>query len=282
MSVIVLAHGLLGFGDMLPRTLSFLPCVHYFNGIAKRLRKLGHTVLEPQVSPIGSIQVRGDALAQEILRQTNPGDRVHILAHSMGGLDARYAISKTADLVERVATLVTIGTPHRGSPVADAVVNRTGPLLESIPDRLRRRLELDAGALHDLTTAVCTQFDMDTPDDPRVRYINIAGDASQDKDELFLYRLTIAIGHMTGEPNDGMVTRSSALREDHTHLPDWPVDHAGEVGWTKALLKPWRGKEAFERHIARYDAIVAMLQAFELPLQPGAQDFGLPSRGNTN
>jgi triacylglycerol lipase len=259
MSVIVLAHGLLGFGDLLPRTLSFLPCVHYFNGVANRLRKLGHTVLEPQVNPIGSIQGRGDALAEQVLRQTDPGNRVHILAHSMGGLDARYAISKRTDLVERVATLVTIGTPHRGSPVADAVARGTGPLLENIPDQLRRRLERDSSALHDLTIEVCTQFDIDTPDDPRVHYINIAGDASQDRDQLLLYQLTAAICHMTGEPNDGVVTRSSALRENHTHFPDWPVDHAGEIGWTKALLKPWRGKEAFEKHLARYDAIIAML-----------------------
>jgi triacylglycerol lipase len=260
MSVIVLAHGIFGFGDMLPRTLSFLPSVHYFNGVANHLRKLGHTVFEPQVNPIGSIQSRGDELAAEILKQTGPGDRLHILAHSMGGLDARCAITKRTDLVERVATLVTIGTPHRGSPVADAVVKHTGPLLESIPDQMRRRLESDTGAMHDLTTEVCTQFDVDTPDDPRVRYINIAGDALQDGEQLFLFQLTAAISDMTGEPNDGMVTRSSALRENHTHLPDWPVDHAGEIGWTKALLRPWQGKDAFAKHLERYDAIVAMLQ----------------------
>ena len=57
-------------------------------------------------------------------------DPLHVIAHSMGGLDARYAIRNVPQVADRVKTLVTIGTPHRGSPVADAVVARTGPLLE--------------------------------------------------------------------------------------------------------------------------------------------------------
>ena len=36
----------------------------------------------------------------------------------MAGLDARYMISKLG-MADKVATLVTIGTPHRGSYFAD-------------------------------------------------------------------------------------------------------------------------------------------------------------------
>jgi triacylglycerol lipase len=177
----------------------------------------------------------------------------------MGGLDARHAISKRTDIVDRVATLVTIGTPHRGSPVADAVANKTGPLLNKIPDLIRRKLENATAALHDLTTAVCSTFDDSTPDASSVRYINVAGDASKGSNELLLFELAAAIGNITGETNDGVVTKKSALRAKNQHLDDWPVDHAGEIGWSTALVMPFRRKQAIADHLARYDAIVKLL-----------------------
>jgi triacylglycerol lipase len=100
MSTIVLAHGLFGFGDLLPGVLSFLPSLHYFNGVADHLRENGHTVLEPQVNPIGSIQSRGDQLAMKILKQTSPNDRVHILAHVWADLtrDTQLRTEMTSSL----------------------------------------------------------------------------------------------------------------------------------------------------------------------------------------
>ncbi len=259
MSTIVLAHGVLGFGDELPGVFQLLPTIHYFNCVADHLREQGHVVLEPQVDPTGSVRERGNQLAEKILKQTAPGDKIHILAHSMGGLDARYAISKRTDLVERVATLVTIGTPHRGSPVADAVAKKTGPLLDRIPHLLRQKLENNIKALHDLTTEVCAAFDDSTRDAPTVRYINVAGDASKGS-ELLLFHLAAAIGNLTGEINDGVVTKSSALRAGNQHIDDWPVDHAGEIGWSTALLIPFHRQKAIAEHLARYDAIVALLK----------------------
>jgi triacylglycerol lipase len=252
MSTIILAHGLFGFGDLLPGVLSFLPSLHYFNGVADHLRENGHTVLEPQVNPIGSIQSRGDQLAMKILKQTSPNDRVHILAHSMGGLDARHAITNRNDLVPRIATLVTIGTPHRGSPVADAIVSGSGPLFQAIPNSFKHKLQQNAGALHDLTSGACIPFNQGTADAANVRYINVAGDASLGGDELLLFQLAAAIGNITGEINDGVVTKSSALRAGNQHLADWPVDHAGEIGWSLSMLPT-------AAHLARYDDIVKAL-----------------------
>lgn len=44
-------------------------------------------------------------------------DSVNIIAHSMGGLDARYYIEEK-DGDEHVDTLVTVGTPHRGTTMS--------------------------------------------------------------------------------------------------------------------------------------------------------------------
>ena len=255
---IVLAHGILGFGAI-PGVPLFL---NYFNGVAAHLRRQGHLVIAPQVNPIGSIQDRGENLAAAILELTDAEQEVHVLAHSMGGLDARYALSNIPQVAQRVRTLVTIGTPHRGSPVADAIASGTDPLLAFVPAFLVQALQSNAGGLHDLTTPVTTQFDETTPDVEGVRYIEVAGDAAQGRHELILFELAAAIGRLRGEINDGVVTRTSALRDGHEHLDDWPVDHAGEIGWS--LDSPLPSEVDFPLvpvppHLARYDAIVQML-----------------------
>ncbi len=217
-ATIVLAHGVLGFGS--PAGLS-LP-VNYFNGVAAHLRRQGYSVVAPQVDPIGTVQVRGEQLATALFQQKATADRVHVIAHSMGGLDARYALKAHPDLVGFVKSLVTIGTPHRGSPVADAIADRTDPLASYIPDFLRQTLESNAGALGNLTTTWCIPFDESTPDADGVRYIEVAGDASKGGNELFLFQLAATIGKLKGEVNDGVVTKSSALRRGTCILTTGP------------------------------------------------------------
>jgi triacylglycerol lipase len=139
-----------------------------------------------------------------------------------------------------------------------------GPLLQHVPFLVVDVLRHNAGGLHDLTTAFGEQFDATTPDVPGVRYIEVAGDASRGGDELLLFRLAAILGEIESGPNDGVVTRRSALidRPGHEHLPDWPVDHAGEVGWSVRTPFPIILHLPFlppPPHFARYDAIVDAL-----------------------
>lgn len=187
---------------------------------------------------------------------------MYIIGHSMGGLDARYAIGRLGD---RVAGLATIGTPHLGSPVADAIVHHTGPLVGSLPTWLADAF--DRTALRDLTTDVASAAMAATRDEPGVRYVDVAGDASRGSTTLALFHVAAAVGQMTGEINDGVVTRRSALVPGHQHLPDWPVDHAGQIGWGYELPLPvgWLQTGVFNwpparQHLQRYDAVVAALR----------------------
>jgi triacylglycerol lipase len=178
--MIVLAHGVLGFGNPLGLP-SFL---NYFNGVAAHLERRGLTVIAPQVNPFGSVAQRGDQLGAVLLRQVPASTKAHVVAHSMGGLDARHALTRVAGVANCVATLVTIGTPHRGSRVADAIATRADPLFDHLPPMLVDPLQRNAGALHDLTTAFGSNFDQTTPDVPGVRYIEVAGDASRGGPEV--------------------------------------------------------------------------------------------------
>jgi len=259
MGTIVLAHGILGFGDLLPGFPSF---VNYFNGLEAHLGGFPR-VFVPSVSPIGCIKQRASQLASAISSRNDLTDPLHIIAHSMGGLDARFLITHLPDVGKRVATLVTIGTPHGGSPVANAFDDPLDPLRARIPHFIMKQLQENAGAVHDLTTDSCEQFNRDTPDVDGVRYLEIAGDAPQDGSELLLYDLAATIGKING-PNDGVVTVESAQRPGRQLFATWPMDHAGEIGWSKAILNvlhPFKAAEAFKEHLARYDAIVAAINS---------------------
>ena len=79
---------------------------------------------------------------------------------------------------------------------------------------------------------------------------------------MFLFQLAATIGRLKNEINDGVVARASALRDGHEHLADWPVDHAGEVGWSFNSPVPIEVELPLvpaPAHFGRYDAIVDVL-----------------------
>lgn len=61
----------------------------------------------------------------------HPGQRIDVVAHSMGGLVASYLL-KTIDRGAHLGAVITLGTPHRGTPFALAgarLLGRLGPSL---------------------------------------------------------------------------------------------------------------------------------------------------------
>src|SRR6266481_9161014 len=159
---VVLAHGFLGFDEIEVGRSKHV----YFRGIGAHLEKLGAQVYSPRVPPASSISARAQSLADLI--RALPEPRVNIVAHSMGGLDARYAISQLG-LGGRVASLITIGTPHLGTPLADA-----GDALFGRITRLLRRI-IDLTAFGDLTMAGMARFNAEVPDSPDVEYASVIG-----------------------------------------------------------------------------------------------------------
>ena len=80
---VILVHGLFGFDR--------IGVVHYFRGIATHLETLGchaHAVRLPRAA---SVPQRARRLVELIERLGHP--RVDLIAHSLGGLDARYALA---------------------------------------------------------------------------------------------------------------------------------------------------------------------------------------------
>jgi pimeloyl-ACP methyl ester carboxylesterase len=89
--------------------------------LSESLRKLGVQVVlfdYPNRQPIAT---SGARLREELLavQKSHPELQVAIIAHSMGGLVARYALEADGAAPANVTDLVTLGTPHHGSALAD-------------------------------------------------------------------------------------------------------------------------------------------------------------------
>jgi pimeloyl-ACP methyl ester carboxylesterase len=89
--------------------------------LAWRLRgRLGDEVIRPDVGTgIGCIRELATHVAPQVeaLARAHPGCTIDLIGHSMGGLVASYLL-KCLDQGRLVRRVITLGTPHRGSPAA--------------------------------------------------------------------------------------------------------------------------------------------------------------------
>lgn len=235
---VVLAHGFLGFDEVVVAGRRHA----YFRDLTGSVAKHARAVHRPRVAATGSVTARAEELARCI--QELPDRRVNVIAHSMGGLDARYAIARLG-LARRVASLTTIGTPHLGTPLADLGVGVGERLaLRRALDRLGMPLE----ALDDLTTDAMAAFNRSTPDARGVAYGSVVGVAPARRTNPLLLP-----GHLylqrTAGANDGLVPGASQRWGEV--LFEIEADHWAQVGWSKhfdaaafydALLRELRGR----------------------------------------
>lgn len=104
---IVLVHG------MMIKNFSFYRA---FRKISDFLSEKGLKVYVLNHDAIGTICNNAIQMKKEIeliLKKEN-AEKVNIIAHSKGGLDSRYMISKL-NMGDKVASLTTLSTPHHGS-----------------------------------------------------------------------------------------------------------------------------------------------------------------------
>jgi triacylglycerol lipase len=223
---IILVHGLFGFDKV---QVGSVTIANYFPGIVEALQTAGNRVFVPSLSPTAGIIDRAKQL-KDFIRKSCAYDKVHLIAHSMGGLDARYMIAHL-DMASQVATLTTLGTPHRGSSFADWAISK----VEWLVKPALAVLNLPHQAFYDLTTVRCRAFNESTPQVPGVRYFSVAAehDAAGVSPE---WRLSHAIVNSVEGPNDGVVSLASANFGEACDI--WPGDHFSLVNWSPLRAKP--------------------------------------------
>ncbi len=256
---LVLAHGMAGFEH-----LSDAESLPYFYDLREPLEEAGRDVFTPEVDPFNDSSHRGAQLLDEVeaIVEQTAHERVTLVGHSQGGLDARYVAHHRPELV---AAVVTISSPHRGTLIADIALQFVDhPLFRDLVDALVR---LFGKPLYDEsgeeTSLIATlrqfsdpgieEFNDEITDRDGVYYASIAGRSGGHSGEGFCNREAapeflarwhdqrdpvepiFEIPHRILEgprdvkrPNDGVLRVSDA--EWGEFLGCIPADHLDEVG----------------------------------------------------
>lgn len=205
---LLMVHGV-GFRD--------LRYFNYWGRIPAELMRNGAVVYYGNQEAFGTIACNGEDIRRRIfeIRKETGAEKVNIIAHSKGGLDARYAIS-TLNMAPYVASLTTMSTPHRGCRFVDyacrlpeglyrftaSCFDRTfGKLGDKNPDFYT--------ATHQFATEASAQFNRENPDASEVYYQSYASKMKYPWSHLLLGIPWCLIRPLEGD-NDGLVSIESA------------------------------------------------------------------------
>lgn len=83
--------------------------------LAGRLRRAGYAVSVPAYASVTLTPAQNAERLQHVIKDL-PTERLHIVAHSLGGIVALHLLEKYPDLP--MGRLVTLGTPAQGSKIA--------------------------------------------------------------------------------------------------------------------------------------------------------------------
>lgn len=241
---IVLAHGIFRFDQLridLRNRLGIDVGPHYFNGILRHLTEHGFRVRETDANFAGSLIQRSRDLKKQVMAFLSEAgaQKVHIIAHSMGGLDARRMIVDEG-MADHVASVTTIGTPHHGTKLADHALDAGGHKVIGALAPL-----IDLAGFDDLRTDRCHAFnqharDAEATNPVRYRVVSAHEDFFRTS---FPLRLPWTTVYLLQGDNDGVVPRSSQEWDEHLvsstgvtkHVERLrfpvPADHMNEVGW---------------------------------------------------
>ncbi len=211
---LIMVHGI-GFRDLV-----------YFNywGRAPRyLKQSGATVYYGHQKAWGTIEENAAAIAQTIDRAlTETGAaKVNLIAHSKGGLDCRYVITHLG-YADKVASLTTMSTPHRGSELVDFLNRLPKPVFLKLTQILDHSFAVfgddcpdSYASAQQLSPAYCRDFNERTPDAENVLYQSYASVMRFSFSDSLLFLPHLLLWWITGERNDGLVTESSAQWGDY-------------------------------------------------------------------
>lgn len=192
--------------------------LNYWGRVPAELEKNGAVIYYGNQQSALAVKDSAAELAQrirEIVSETGCG-KVNIIAHSKGGLDSRYAISKLG-CAEYVASLTTVNTPHKGCLFAEH-------LLGKAPEKLKKAIEKTynaafrklgdpnpdfMSAVSDLTNSFCEKFNKEVPNAEGVMYQSIGSKAARARSGRFPLNISYPVVKKFDGDNDGLVALSA-------------------------------------------------------------------------
>lgn len=187
---------------------------NYWGRIPKELETNGARVFYGNHQSAASVTDSGREIADRILQivKETGCEKVNIIAHSKGGLDARAAL-QLPGIAEHVASLTTVNTPHRGCEFADYLLTRIPQSQQAAVAKAYNAALKKAGdpnpdflgAVGDLTAASCLEFNKRTPDTHDVYYQSIGSRLNRATGGRFPLNFTYALAKRFDGANDGLV-----------------------------------------------------------------------------
>lgn len=245
---IVFCHGLLGFDSVtIGPAIAPLQVTHW-RGITSALESHGIQVLITRVPATSSPIDRAQVLFEKI-KEKYEGRKIHLIGHSMGGLDCRYLTTHllpppSEQDPERpypfqVLSITTIATPHRGSYFADYFMETVGK--ERLPSVLGLLDMLpngggDGKAFEFLTMENMRKFNEMTPDVPGVKYFSWG--AVYEPGFIDTWKFSHGVILEKEGPNDGLVSLASAKWGTYLGTLEH-VNHLDLVGWINTARYKW-------------------------------------------
>lgn len=193
--------------------------LNYWGRIPQALKQNGALVYYGRQQSSLAIVDSAAELKSEILRILNEtgAQKVNIVAHSKGGLDSRYAISKLG-MAKYVASLTTINTPHRGCRFVDVLLEILPAWLIHYVERRYNTLFYTLGddrpdflaGITDLTAAACARFNEEVPDASNVYYQSVMSKMHNHRSAFFPLNISYLLAKKYEGDNDGLVSVASA------------------------------------------------------------------------
>lgn len=209
---ILLVHGVC-FRDV--------PLVDYWGRIPSELERNGAKCYHGNHDSAAAVKDSAKEIASRIKYITDDlgFGKVNIIAHSKGGLDCRYAVAKCG-VADRVASLITVNTPHRGCKYADYLLTKISEGVQtkvaSIYNKAMKKLgDADPdflSAMNCLTESECCLLDKELSEEEKVFgmiRISIGSHLNSAKDAKFPLRFTHDFVKRFVGANDGLVSVDS-------------------------------------------------------------------------
>jgi len=209
---IILVHGL---------AIKDYKSIKAFGKIEQTLIDAGYDAYTSKQDAFGSIENNAAQLKEfilEILEKTK-SEKVNIIAHSKGGLDAKYMITEL-DMKDSVASLTTLCTPHKGSAIASHIW--------SLPEWIKKALSFFINGFYKLigdknpdSMKACEQLTKTNGDkteesfSDKIYCQSYATKLKSGKDCLLMAVPMILYTYTDGAENDGVVSEESAKFENY-------------------------------------------------------------------
>jgi len=232
---VVLLHGFGAVSNIVPGGVLHTEAMY--------LREHGVAAYAPHVNPYDTVDVRADTWSNRLTRvfEETKAEKVNLVGFSFGGLDARH-LAADARWADRVAAVVTVATPHHGTPLAAYLLEKPDRLSDWFADWTLQAMTFVGRAAWEGTPHVSAALAELTP----AHVEGVFNPAHPAPEGVWCASYSARAGEGTGVPiypalvpanrilarlageNDGLVPTASAVWEEH--LGTLNADHARLVG----------------------------------------------------